>query len=88
MIVTDSQIVQSVTCLSADTCLTADTGVTILIQARSNAFVDLDHAIISTAILLPSAVSRKFFVSYKQKNVQEVRVNVLVKLVQEKSVAR
>ena len=77
---------QSVTCLSADTCLTADTGVVILILARSNAFVDIDHEIISTAIFLPSPDSRKVFVSYKQKYVQEVLVNLLIKLAQEKSV--
>ena len=39
---------QLVTCLTADTCLTA-------YQARSHTFVEIDHEIISTTILLPSA---------------------------------
>ena len=43
---------------------------------------------ISTAILLHSAVSRKVVVSYKQKYVHKVLVNLLVKLAQEKSVVR
>ena len=43
---------------------------------------------LSTAILLPSADSRRVVVSYKQKHVHEVLVNCLVKLVQEKSVVR
>ena len=47
-------------------------------------FVDIDHEIISTAILLPSADSRRDVVSYKGKYVQEVLVNRLVKPVQEK----
>ena len=38
------------------------------------------HEIISTAILLPSADSRRVVVSYKRKHVQEVLVNRLVKL--------
>ena len=46
-------IAQSVTCLAADTCLTADPGVTSLIPARSHTFVDIDHEIMSMAILLP-----------------------------------
>ena len=43
---------------------------------------------ISTVILLPSTDSRREEVSYKQKYVQEVLVNCLVKLAQEKSVVR
>ena len=39
------------------TCLTADPGVASLILARSHTFVQIDHKIISTAILLPSADS-------------------------------
>ena len=39
---------------------------------------------ISTTILLPSADSRRVVVSYKQKYVQEILVNRLVKLAKEK----
>ena len=77
---------QSVTCLSADTCLTADPVFGSLIPARSHTFVEIDHEIISTAILLPSNDSRRIIVSYKQKYVHEVVVNHLVKLAHEKSV--
>ena len=77
---------QSVSCLTADMCLTADPGVPSSIAARSNTFVETDHEIISTAILLPSADSRRVIVSYKQKYVHEVLVNRLVKLTQEKCV--
>ena len=41
-----------------------------------------------TAILLPSADSRKIVVSYKQKYVHEVLVNHFAKLAQKKSVVR
>ena len=44
--------------------------------------------ILIKAILLPSADSRCVVVSYKRKYVQEVLVNVFVKLAQEKSVLR
>ena len=50
---------QLVMCLAKDTCLTADPGVTSLIPARSHTFVEIDHEIISTVILLPSADSFK-----------------------------
>ena len=49
---------------------------------------DIDHEIISVAILLPSADSRRVVVSYNRKYVQEVLVNCLVKLAEEKSVVR
>ena len=68
------------------TCLTADPGVTISIPAQSHIFVEIDHEIISTVILLPSADSRRVVVSYKQKYVHHVLVNRFVKLAQEKSV--
>ena len=71
-------VVQSVTCL------TADPGVANLIPARSHSFLEIDHEIISTAILLPSADSRTVVVSYKRKYVHEVLVNYLVNLAQEK----
>ena len=48
------RVAQSITCLATDACLTADPGVTSLILARSHTFVEIDHEIISTAILLPS----------------------------------
>ena len=50
---------QSVACLATDACLTADPGVAGLIPARSHTFVEIDHEIISTIILLPSADSFK-----------------------------
>ena len=40
-------------------CLTADPGVASSILARSHTFVEIDHEIISTIILLPSADSFK-----------------------------
>ena len=43
----------------ADACLTADPRVASLIPARSHTFVEIDHEIISTVILLPSADSFK-----------------------------
>ena len=73
-------VAQSVTCLAADTCLTADPGVKSLIPARSHTFVEIDLEIISKAILLPSAGSRRVVVSYKRKYVHEQLVNCLVKL--------
>ena len=50
---------QSVTCLATYACLTADPGVASSIPARSHTFVEIDHEIISTVILLPSADSFK-----------------------------
>ena len=47
--------VWSVTCLARDACLTADPGVASSIPVRSHTFVEIDHEIISTVILLPSA---------------------------------
>ena len=46
---------QSVTCLATDACLAADPGVASSIPARYHTFVEIDHEIISTVILLPSA---------------------------------
>ena len=45
------RVAQSVTCLATDACLTADPGV----PARYHTFVEIDHEIISTVILLPSS---------------------------------
>ena len=50
-----SRVGQSVTCLATDACLTADPGVASSIPARYHTFVEIDHEIISTVILLPSA---------------------------------
>ena len=80
--------VQSVICLAAGTCLTADPWVTSSTPAWSHTFVEIKHEIISMVILLPTAVSRRVVISYKQKYVHKVLVNCLVKLAQEKSVVR
>ena len=64
-------------------CLAADPVVTSLIQAQSHTSLEIDHEIISTAILLPSADSRRVVVSYKRNYVHGVLVNRLVKLAQE-----
>ena len=42
--------------------------------------MEIDHDVISKAILVPSADSRRVVVSYKQKYVHEVLLNHLVKL--------
>ena len=80
------RIAQSVACLTADMCLTTDPGVLSSIPAWSHTFAEIDHEIISTAILLPSIDSRRVVVSYKRKYVHKVLVNCLVKLAPEKSV--
>ena len=49
------RVAQSVTCLATDACLNADPGVASSIPARYHTFVEIDHEIISTVILLPSA---------------------------------
>ena len=53
------RVAQSVTCLATDACLTAIPGVASSIPACSHTFVEIDHEIISTVILLPSADSFK-----------------------------
>ena len=68
--------------------LTADPEVTSSIPALSYTFTEIDHEIISAAILLLSANPRRVVVSYKQKYVHKVLVNRLVKLAQEKGVVR
>ena len=52
-------VAQSVTCLATDVNLTADSGVASSIPARSHTFVEIDHEIFATVILLPSAESFK-----------------------------
>ena len=63
-------------------------GVPSWIPAGSYTLAEIDHEIIFTAILLPSADSRRVVVSYKRKFVHEVLVNRLVKIAHEKSVVR
>ena len=53
------RVAQLVTCLATDASLTADQGVASLIPTLSHTFVEIDHEIISTFILLPSAESFK-----------------------------
>ena len=53
------RVMLSITCLATDASLTADPGVASSIPARSHTFVEIDHEIISTVILLPSAESFK-----------------------------
>ena len=74
-------IAQSVTCLATDACLTADPGVASSIPVRSHTFVEIDHEIISTVILLPSAESFKKGCCQLQA---KVCVNRLFKPAQEK----
>ena len=80
---------QSVTCLVTDAKLTADPGVASSIPARSHTFVEIDHEIISTAILLPSAESfMKGCYQLQAKVCTRLLVNCLFKLAQEISVVR
>ena len=62
-------VAQSVTYLATDACLTSDPGVGSLIPVRSHTFVEIDHEMISTAILLPSADSFKKGCCQLQANV-------------------
>ena len=79
------RVAQSVTCLATDACLTADPGVASSILARYHTFVEIDHEIISTVILLlPLIYSRRVVVSYKRKYVHKLLVNRLLKPAQEK----
>ena len=57
--VTPGRVAQSVTCLATDARLTADPGVASSNPVRSHTFVEIDHEMISTVILLPSADSFK-----------------------------
>ena len=52
-------------------CLTADPGVSSSVEARYHTFAEIDHEIISTAIL-----SRRVVVIYKRKSVHEILVNL------------
>ena len=53
------RVAQLVACLATDASLAADPGVTCSIPAGSHIFVEIDHEIISTVILLPSTESFK-----------------------------
>ena len=53
------RVAHSVAYLATDANLTADPGVASSIPARSHTFVEIDHEIISTVILLPFAESFK-----------------------------
>ena len=80
---------QPVTCLVTDAKLTADPGVASSILAQSHTFVEIDHEIISTVILLPSAESfMKGCCQLQAKVCARLLVNCLFKLAQEKSVVR
>ena len=59
LIISPGRVAQSVTCLTTDVSLIADPGVASSIPARFHTFVEIDHGIISTVILLPSAESFK-----------------------------
>ena len=61
--------------ITANMILIADPGAARLIPAQSHTFMKIDHEIISTDILLPSADSRRVVVSYKRKYVHEVLGN-------------
>ena len=63
-------------------------GVASSIPALTHTFVEIDHEIITTVILLPSADSRRVVVIYKCEYVHEVLVNCFVKLAKEKCVVR
>ena len=83
------RVAQSVTCLVTDAKLTADPGVASSIPARSHTFVEIDHEIISTVILLPSAESfMKGWCQLQAKVCARLLVNCLFKLAQEKCVVR
>ena len=61
------RVEQSVTCLATDACLTADPGVASSI--RSHTFVEIDHEIISTVILLPYVIHSRRVVCQLQVKV-------------------
>ena len=54
------RVAQPVMCLATDAGLTADPGVASSIPARSHTLVEIDHEIISTVIILPSAERKKY----------------------------
>ena len=58
-IIEQGSVAQSVMCQVTDACLTADPGVVSSILAWSHTFMEIDHEIISTVILLPSTDALK-----------------------------
>ena len=62
---------------------TADPRVVSLIPAQSHTFVEIEHEIISTVILLLPLI-QEWFLSVTREFVHKVLVNRLVKLAQEK----
>ena len=56
---TPGRVARSVMCLATDASLTVKPGIASSIPARSHTFMEIDHEIISTVILLPSAESFK-----------------------------
>ena len=59
LLLQQGRVAQLLTCLATDASLTADPGAMSLILARSHTFVEIDHEIISTVNLLPSAETFK-----------------------------
>ena len=55
LLIEPGRVAQSVTCLATDARLPADPGVASSIPVRSHTFVEIDHEMILTVILLPSA---------------------------------
>ena len=79
------RVAQLVTCLATDTCLTAIPGVASSIPARSHTFLEIDHEIFSTVILLPSAdLFKKGCCQLQAIDVHELLVIRLFKPAQEK----
>ena len=79
------RVAQSVTCLATDARLTADPGVASSTPAWSHTFVEINHEIISTVILLPSADSfKKGCCQLQTKVCAQIQVNRLFKPAQEK----
>ena len=71
--------------MATDVSLTAGPGVASATPARSHTFVEIDHEIISTVILLPSVESfKKGCCQLQAKVMHEVLVNCLFKLAQKK----
>ena len=71
--------------MATDACLTAIPGVASSTPARSDTFVEIDHEIISTVILLPSADSfKKGCYQLQAKVCARITGNRLFKPAQEK----
>ena len=78
------RVAQSVTCLATDASLTADPGVAGSIPAQFHTSVEIVKYFLRSFSSFPLNHSRRIVVSYKRKCVQEVLVNCLFKLAQEK----